>query len=273
MNFLQTTKYQVKDPVLKQLIKYFWIIESKDPITVNHKLLPVGNIDFVLNFSAPIKYALAGKTETIPKGFHFSGLRNQYCMINQAGRFNIIGISFFSAGLYPFLKIPLSEFTNKTIELDLLLHEFTSGVEEKLSRADSIAEKLDAMEKELVKLIDFELIPNKEIYHIFSRFTRDANPINIFQFCEQYGINQRKLERIFNKYIGISPGAFQRLNRFQCVVKQVIERAYADLTSLAYDNGYYDQTHFIKDFKAYTGCSPSQFLNERRTVKEILKYN
>lgn len=72
LNLLQTTKYPVNHPILKKLIKYYWLIESQLPIEVNHKLLPVNNIDFILNLSSPIRYLKEEKTEIVPTGFHFN---------------------------------------------------------------------------------------------------------------------------------------------------------------------------------------------------------
>lgn len=271
MNLLKTIKYQAKNPILKHLIKYFWVIQSNHPVIINHKLLPVGNIDIIMNFSPTIKYISDSKTEIVPKCFHFNGIRDRYYYINQTGKLNVFGISFFPTGLYPLLKIPLSEFTNQTIELDLLLNKFTSQIEEKLSITDSISEKFDLIEKELAGLIDIELIP-KEITQIFNVFSSNTNHLDIHHFCDHYGINQRKLERIFNKYIGISPKKYLRLNRFQGVLNEIIKQKNKNLISLAYENDYYDQTHFIKDFKSLTGSSPSQFSNERKSVKEIIEY-
>lgn len=270
MDLFHTTKYEVKHPRLKHLIKFFWIIRSDHQITINHKLLPVRNIDFVLNLSSPIKYISDKKVEIVPKTFHFNGIRDKSYIIKQVGTLDILGISFFPAGLYPFLKIPLSEFTNKTIDLDLLLNEFTSTIEEKLSLSSSIPEKITIIENELVQLIDFKYLLPDETSRILGTFYSNIDNMNVFHFCDQYGVNQRKLERIFNKYVGISPKLFDRLNRFQRVLNQITKNKYTDLTSLAYENDYYDQTHFLKDFKSFTGCSPSQFLNEKRSVKQIL---
>lgn len=278
MKLLRIKRYQAKHPILKPLIKYFWVFRSDHKIIINHKLLPVGNIDLVLNFSSPIKYTSDNKNETVPNRFHFNGIRNRYCMINQVGKMNMIGISFFPPGLYPFFKTPLSLFTNKTIELDLLISEFTSRIEAKLSITDSILEKIDILEKELVPLVDYKLVPSEEIIKVikvikvFNTFYSNTNNLNINYFCARYGIDQRKLERIFKKYIGISPKLFHRLNRFQIVINKIVKNEYMNLTSLAYENEYYDQTHFIKDFKSFTGCSPSQFLNERRSIKENIEY-
>lgn len=272
MVFLKASRFAVKNPVLRQCIKYFWVMQSEHHTAVHHKLLPVSNIDFVLNFSAPIKYVIADKIEIVPKKFHFIGLRNQPYTICQAGRLNIFGISFFPAGLYPFLKTPLSEFTNKVIELEAPAGKLTTAIEEKLSIAASVAEKLEAIENELTELIDIKLLPTQQVKHIYSAFNANLDCLNVDRFCREYGISQRKLERIFNKYIGISPKLYYRINRFQRVVNQMFNNNNpAKLVSLAYEHEFWDQNHFIKDFKAFTGSSPSHFLKERKSIKEILK--
>lgn len=272
MILLKASRFAVKNPMLKQCIKYFWVMQNDHNTSVHHKLLPVSNIDFVLNFSAPITYVIDDITKTIPKNFHFIGLRNQAYTISQTGHLNIIGISFFPAGLYPFLKTPLSEFTNKTVELETLAQRFTAAIESKLSITGSVATKLENIENALLELIDINLLPNQQVMHIFSAFNANMDYLNVEHFCLEYGINQRKLERIFNKYIGISPKLYSRLNRFQKVVNHLANTNNpAKLVSLAYEYEYWDQTHFIKDFKAFSGCSPSQFIKQRKSIKEILK--
>ena len=80
--------------MLKNLIKYFWTINNDYKTVVNHKLLPVNNIDVIINYSSPIKYTINNKV-VIAKNAHFSGIRNKHLIINQVGSLDVIGISFF----------------------------------------------------------------------------------------------------------------------------------------------------------------------------------
>jgi AraC-like DNA-binding protein len=271
MGTIAVTKYQVKHPVLKVLIKYIWVMHSERRVIINHKLLPVGNVDIIINCSAPIKYRSERNSEIVPERFHFSGIRNQYHIIQQAGYLEVIGIAFFPAGLYPLVKMPLAEFTDRTVGLDAIFKKFTARLEDRLHETTAITAKLNFLEAELFRLIDVRLIPTRENFQIFNTF--DANPDNlqIRHFCEEYGINERRLERMFHQYIGVGPKLFQRIRRFQRALGKVVAGPNTVLSAIAHENEYFDQTHFINDFKTFAGVTPSQFLKEKSSVREILK--
>jgi hypothetical protein len=84
-------------------------MKSDHEAIMQYKLLPVNNIDIVLNFSAPITYTTAQAKKIRVQGYHFSGIRTQSSQVCHSGTLDMIGISFFPLGLYPFLKIPLSD--------------------------------------------------------------------------------------------------------------------------------------------------------------------
>jgi len=270
MSILYTTKYRVKHPILRHLIKYFWVLKSDSQMVVNHKLLPVNSIDMIMNFAEPIKYISADGVETVTAKAHFNGIRDRYFIIQQAGIIDVIGISFFSAGVYPLLKVPLYEFKNKTMELDDVISRFAAEIEEKISKVNQIEERLDIIEEEMVRRIDSELILEFSDYKYLNTFYGNNSDYNVNQFCTKQGISQRKLERDFNKYVGISPIVFQKINRYQKTLNAMLYNRAMNLTATAYANNYYDQNHFIKDFKSFTGCTPTTFLRQKSAVKQIM---
>lgn len=266
---LRVIRYPVSHPLLRNLIKYFWVIESESIISVSHKLLPVNNIDFIFNLSSPIEYITDEKVRTTSTRFHFNGIRDKYYIINQTGNLRVFGASFFPIGLFPILRIPLNEFTGKTIELDDIISNFTDEILKKITPVQSNAEIIKVIEIAIVDSVDISLIPSKDVYELIRVF--NSNNYCISDFCEQYGVNQRKLERIFNKYIGVRPKLFQRINRFNRIINQFQGKKNDNLALFAYDNNYFDQTHFIKDFKSFIGTTPTEFLNQNNSVRQIME--
>ncbi len=99
----------------------------------SYKLLPVNNINVVLNFAAPMNYHKGTERNAAPE-YSFTGIRNHYQLVDQAGECNIFGVSFFPAGFYPFWKFPLSEYMDQTIDFSLCEKIFRSKIEESLNR-------------------------------------------------------------------------------------------------------------------------------------------
>lgn len=266
---LRVIRYSVSHPLLRNLIKYFWVIESESIVSVSHKLLPVNNIDFIFNLSSPIEYITDEKVRTTSTRFHFNGIRDKYYLINQTGKLRVFGASFFPIGLFPILRIPLNEFTGKTIEIDDIISKFTDDILKKITAVQSNAEIIKVIETAIVDSVDISLIPSKDVYELIRVF--NSNYYCISDFCEQYGVNQRKLERIFNKNIGVSPKLFQRINRFNRIVNQFHGKKKDNLALFTYDNNYFDQTHFIKDFKSFIGTTPTKFLSQKSLVRQIME--
>ena len=81
---------------------------------------------------------------------------------------------------------------------------------------------------------------------------------------------RRQLERKFAKQIGISPKQLGKVIRLQTALKMLLNKKAESLTDIAYESEYYDQAHFIKDFKEFTGTSPKEFLgNENMTLSTL----
>jgi transcriptional regulator GlxA family with amidase domain len=83
--------------------------------------------------------------------------------------------------------------------------------------------------------------------------------LGVSQLADKLNIHRRNLERRFETAVGMSPKQLSRIVRLQSTLKLLEQKKYSNLTSLAYESGYYDQAHFIKDFREFTGISPKSF--------------
>jgi AraC-like DNA-binding protein len=269
---IEIKKYKPIHPILQNLIKCFWINSGELP-ALNHKLLPIRNIDLIINLSSQPLVLYDSHSELSLKSCYFTGImdRFKYSWKRPAGRIELIGVSFFPTGCYPFFGIPLSEFKNNIIDLQLLDRALSEQLVERIQEHTTVFGKLHALERELLKLLNINLIVDEKMNALISHFIHHEES-KIERFCNIQGIHKRKLERFTNKILGISPKAYLKINRFRKSLYALLHTDYNTLTEVAYNCGYYDQMHFIKEFKLFTGSSPTQFLVEKKSVRQICSF-
>jgi transcriptional regulator GlxA family with amidase domain len=122
------------------------------------------------------------------------------------------------------------------------------------------------IQQTLVRMYDLKLIQTaaKLLHHTKGEY-------RISELAEYCNVSVRQLERGFQHVIGTSPKNFARTLRFQETQRRLMFDPDADLTELAQDCGYFDQAHFIKDFKAFTGKTPTEYARQMRAMQQILK--
>ena len=263
-------KYYPAAKPLKHLIKYFWVLDSAGPISLNHQILPMGNIDLLINLASPMTFEKKGIAFGSPGSICFSGLSHHHTVMKQQGIVFTIGVSFFPTGFYPFFKIPVSTFKNRTVSLDAILNKTARQLEEKLRQASRLSEKIKRLEVFFIDRLDpGSQVPEKACILLNHFYTAG---MRVHDFCNAYGVQTRTFERLFNTYVGTTPKQFFRLNRFQGLLNRMLQLPReVSLTDLAMEFDYYDQAHFIHDFKAFTGNSPSVFLTEKRSLIQNMK--
>lgn len=265
---IELHRYTPVHPVLKKLIKYYWLIKSNNEIEIHGKLIPMNNIDLIINLSAPIKYTSKTSEESF-HGSHFAGIQNSSRVVQQKGIVDIVGISFFPTGFYPVIKIPLSEFANSIVVMDSVIQGFESKME-RIAEKESNEQRITAIEETLMNLIDLKLMPEKNYDLLINDFLMHGDSINIKNYCEQHCINHRTLERFFNKYVGTTPKNFLKTTKFQKTMNRLRNRDFDSMTQIGYDFNYYDQTHFINSFKSFMGKTPLKQLKQNDLIIDNL---
>ena len=109
----------------------------------------------------------------------------------------------------------------------------------------------------------------QQTFYIISLVKKCDSVLSPRSLSERTGIHYKKLERVFSKYTGYNPKNFSRIIRFYRALQQMKKSAQS-LTGIGLDGGYYDQPHFIRDFKAFTGKSPTKFHTENPTIANLL---
>ncbi|MBY0203610.1 helix-turn-helix transcriptional regulator [Paenibacillus cucumis (ex Kampfer et al. 2016)] len=176
------------------------------------------------------------------------------------GKGCVFGVKFKPGGFYPFLQAPVSTLYGKPLEVSGLLGIRDGALEDILLGEGAMEEKARYMDQMLSARLPAKDIDASLTCAIVQHIEQDRDMLRVDQLSSHWNLHTRKLQRLFNQYVGISPKTVIQLYRLQNAA-ECIERGLAcDLGKLSQDLGYHDQSHFIKDFKSIIGSTPEEYM-------------
>jgi AraC-like DNA-binding protein len=252
-------------PPLDRYVICLWYTDLRMPYRWE-KILPTGTLELIINFGAPFRlydrddltrYAL--QTESWLVGLHTTYLINE-----PVAETHMIGVRFRPGGAAAFFRLPASELHNQVAPAETLWGGFVGEARERLYAAPTVVARFALLEQLLLaKLLDEPRGLN------LVRFAVDAlachgGALSIKALSDRLGISQKHLDEQFRQLVGVSPKTLARIYRFQEALGSIDPLRPFDWASVAHAAQYYDQSHFNKDFAAFTGFNPTEYLRLRR---------
>jgi AraC-like DNA-binding protein len=136
----------------------------------------------------------------------------------------------------------------------------TNALKTQLAYARSTEEKVNVMDNLLVQQLDKHASECEMIRRATDEMLFQTDTDILSSVMNKLGITQRTFQRMFKKYVGVSPNQYRRICQFQLSFAQLRAREFSKLTDVAYDNGFADQSHFIRSFKEFTRTTPYDYL-------------
>ena len=270
-----TMNYQTFQPHsdLKSLIKCHWTLEvpaQKD--TKRQLIIPDGCIEMIFILGDDVKrYTSEDKFIIQPREMVLGQITEPF-FIEPTGYVNSFAVRFYPYGFTNFVSTSIKKLANKETPIALLFGENPSKeLGQKIAQATDTKKRIEIIEGFLSdKLNDKSTIDNIVKTTIDTiLLTKGGSPINTI--LKDDLSKRRQLERKFTKQIGISPKQLGKVIRLQAALQMLLNRQSENLTMIAYESEYYDQAHFIKDFKEFTGTTPKEFLeDDKMSLSSIL---
>jgi len=257
-----SSKYK-PGPPLDQFVDCFWYWESAPRPHAKERLLPNGEPGIVFNLrDLPFRiYDAQNLSRYSSYGSAvFSGAGTEGFVIDTDSEECVFGIQFRPGGAFPFSKVPASEFANRSLPLDDLWRQNTAQMRDRLLSAATVAQKFSVAEACLMQQLVRPLELHPAVRFGLNKFCRAPHLISVSSLIEETGLSQRHFIDTFRQQVGLTPKAFSRVRRFQRALRSVHGTKEVDWVSVALGCGYYDQAHFIHDFKVFSGFTPSQYL-------------
>ena len=252
-------EFRPAEPLAK-LVKCIWIMESEQQGShTAERILPDGCTEMVFNLAEPFEqHRPDGSAERQPLTL-LAGQMQQPLLIAPTGRVQLMGVRFWPGGAYSFLMVPQTEITGRVIALDAILGSLARELQSRIAEASSSAAAVKHVETALLARLKQSASRDEAVLSATGLILRSGGRLSIRRLAERIGINARTLDRRFNTVVGLTPKALCRIVRFQQVFKMIQPGGVHDWARLAADCGYYDQPHFIREFKAFAGREPTSY--------------
>ncbi|MCU6712249.1 AraC family transcriptional regulator [Paenibacillus sp. J5C_2022] len=184
------------------------------------------------------------------------------------GRGRAFGVKFKPGGLYPYIRKPLAELRNSRMNIADAFPCDDSA----LCEAFRDSAPADTLIRLSADILSHQLPQADPIIHTVNDIINDVKHTDtittVEQMCSNSGIHIRKLQRLFQQYVGVTPKWVIKLYRMQNVAEQLDKGYSGGWMELALSQGYYDQPHFIRDFKSIIGVTPEQYVQSSLSARE-----
>jgi AraC-like DNA-binding protein len=257
----------IPQPPLSNFVDLFWFYDSYSPGQHSkERLMPDGSIELVINLNE--NEARIYDRENLDKyvrlpGALLCGPHSSFFVIDTAQQASVIGIHFKPGGAFPFFKMPASELHNFHVSLEDLWGHEAGLLRERLLEAQPPLKKLQVLEECLLEQAFRPLERHCVVDCALGLFRNIHTAPAIADIADHIGISSRRFIQLFSNQVGLTPKLFARVRRFQQVLKNIRRGAEFSWVDMAASCGYFDQAHFIHDFKEFSGINPTAYLAQK----------
>lgn len=239
---------------LKPYIHYF--VVSENEVENEYKVFPLPGLVIGFQYSGQLA-TFTNNKETRLSSAGITGITDSYKIFKTSYGCGTILVYFTEIGFTHFSTHPANELFNLSISLEELFDKNSiAAIEEKLATASSDKQRIKVVEGFFISQLK-EVATDKLIIEAVKLIYQSKGTIRIKELNDRLFISQSPFEKRFRKVVGTSPKKFASIVRFNAVLNNL--NTTKSLAQLCYENNFFDQAHFIKDFKQFTGETPENF--------------
>ena len=258
----------VPPPPLDSFIDNLWYWEGADPGYRKDAILASNTVGLLINlrYDALSSYSGDGyATKNHLRGIGFSGTHAVPFAID-AFQPHMMGMQFKPGGLWPFLKPGSHELHDRHYSLEEFWGADASRLHQRLVQAPTAEDKFEILLSAFIARAprDFALDPHVAL--ALACFARAPHRATVAGVAKRAEVSQKKLIRLFRETVGMTPKLYLRVTRFQRVIADLHRRRTIGWGDVVEQHGYYYQSHFIRDFREFSGFSPTGWLKQRSTA-------
>lgn len=261
---------------LAEFVSSLWAL-SDSPQHAMERIVPSGTIEIVIDLTSEeirIYNPLGLDVQARFSGAIVSGAYSRCFVIDTRQHASIIGVHFKPGGAYPFLGVSAAELADSHVDLRALWGSSADELRERLCLASAPGDRFRILERALTAHLFRPLVYHPKVALALRAFGRaeigqgEIEP-NVGEIARCAGLSHRRFVEVFTTAVGMTPKLFGRVRRFQRAVALLRTATHPRWPQIALACGYFDQSHLIRDFRAFSGLSPTDYVRQQSAgVKE-----
>ena len=237
-------------PFLAGSVECFWggTMPTAPRTPSFHRVLPDGCMDLLFDFMA-----------TGSQRASVIGTMTRALTVATSGPVDLLGVRFRPGGFFGFFALDATELTDARVDLTNFWGQLAQEAWHRLGEATS-ASRIEILQEVLSARMNGRIHTDPFIHHCVARIETACGSLRIGDLAKSTGLSTRQLERKFAQRLGISPKTFARVVRFKGLEEATARRDPPDWARLAGDFGFADQSHLVREFKAFSGLTPTDYM-------------
>jgi AraC-like DNA-binding protein len=247
---------------LAPYIRYFWVLDAevKNDRPYTHRSMATGCPELVFHYKGRFNQLMADGKTASSYSSGIDGPSQTFRRYSTAENFGIFGAYLYPFAIPAIFKLPASELINMAPDLHTLAGQEGKDLEEKIMLAGDNTERVKILSAFIEKKLVQRGLIQPAVFSAIYSIIRNKGSVRIDELARQSFLSTRQFERNFKTMAGFSPKLFARITRFQSALLEY-GQTHKTLTSIAYSCGYFDQAHFIHDFKEFSGYYPKEYFS------------
>lgn len=246
------------DPALAPYVSEYWHVHAteRQPFNLSVDVFVDGRADLVFNAGVPyVRRELGGGARTL-RASNLDAQRLMPIRIEQRGLVRVAGVRFHVGGLMPFVSRSLDEFTGRVVGLGEAFGPDARTLDGQLAECAGDS----AAQRDLLNAFFLQRLDERPAHHLLRGLLAHIDAcdgrLRVDALCQHAGLSARTVDRLFRRHLGIGPKVYVQIVRFQRCLARLKSVPTVSLSQIATDGGYFDQSHFVRDYRRFAGTTP-----------------
>jgi len=256
---------------LQPFVKGYFLFESFSNTEFEDTVFPSGDMEMIFNLGDGAWESAFENSYLKNPPTELWGQLTKPLPIKSKGPQCMLGIRFLTHSAAYFFNDDIGLFNDRVYDLSDIMGAPAKNLHARLLETKQTADRITLVEKFLQERLsrNNRKAPGiNKVASILTSIKKNAEADNVLRIARMHNITPRYLQKLFYSHTGLSPKSYNKINRFQLSL-QLIAKNNQPFTSIAYDCGYFDQSHFIRDFKSFTGVTPSAYVENKFPVNQL----